>query len=54
MNDKTTLTPIPATQTGIKTVEPVSLDKPKEIGGQKGPEPTRFGYWENKGHCTDF
>lgn len=28
--------------------------KPKEIGGPKGPEPTRFGDWEQKGRCTDF
>ena len=27
---------------------------PKEIGGVKGPEPTRFGDWEHKGRCTDF
>ena len=27
---------------------------PKEIGGPKGPEPTRFGDWEVKGRCTDF
>jgi hypothetical protein len=27
---------------------------PKEIGGQQGPEPTRFGDWEQKGRCTDF
>jgi len=27
---------------------------PTEIGGQKGPEPTRYGDWENKGRCTDF
>ena len=25
-----------------------------EIGGQKGPEPTRYGDWESKGRCTDF
>lgn len=25
-----------------------------EFGGQKGPEPTRYGDWENKGRCTDF
>lgn len=29
-------------------------DKPVEIGGPKGPEPTRFGDWEQKGRCTDF
>ena len=25
-----------------------------EEGGRKGPEPTRFGDWENKGRATDF
>ena len=29
-------------------------DEPKEIGGPKGPEPTRFGDWEKGGRCTDF
>lgn len=33
---------------------PVPSQKPGEIGGPKGPEPTRFGDWENKGRCTDF
>jgi hypothetical protein len=28
--------------------------KPKEIGGPKGPEPTRYGDWERKGRCVDF
>ena len=27
---------------------------PKEIGGPKGPEPTRYGDWEKKGRCIDF
>lgn len=27
---------------------------PKEIGGPKGPEPTRYGDWEVNGRCTDF
>lgn len=27
---------------------------PKEIGGPKGPEPTRFGDWERNGRCIDF
>jgi len=26
----------------------------KEVGGRPGPEPTRYGDWENKGHCIDF
>lgn len=25
-----------------------------ERGGPKGPEPTRYGDWENNGRCTDF
>ncbi len=25
-----------------------------EIGGPKGPEPTRFGDWERAGRCSDF
>ncbi|HEY2540538.1 MAG TPA: DUF1674 domain-containing protein [Stellaceae bacterium] len=27
---------------------------PAEIGGPKGPEPTRYGDWEFGGRCTDF
>jgi hypothetical protein len=27
---------------------------PPEIGGPKGPEPTRYGDWEHNGRCTDF
>ena len=26
----------------------------KEIGGPKGPEPTRYGDWEKGGRCIDF
>lgn len=26
----------------------------KEIGGPKGPEPTRYGDWERKGIASDF
>jgi hypothetical protein len=27
---------------------------PEEVGGPKGPEPTRFGDWEVKGITSDF
>lgn len=27
---------------------------PAEHGGQRGPEPTRYGDWEKGGRCTDF
>jgi hypothetical protein len=29
-------------------------DTPAEIGGPRGPEPTRYGDWERKGRCIDF
>lgn len=29
-------------------------ERPKEIGGRKGPDPTRFGDWEKGGRCIDF
>ena len=25
-----------------------------EIGGRKGPDPTRYGDWEKNGRCIDF
>ena len=25
-----------------------------EIGGRKGPDPTRYGDWEKDGRCIDF
>eukprot|EP00729_Bicosta_minor_P025051 gene25052-16335_t len=25
-----------------------------ELGGPRGPEPTRYGDWEQKGRCSDF
>lgn len=31
-----------------------ATDKPEEVGGPKGPEPTRYGDWEVNGRCSDF
>lgn len=28
--------------------------QPVEVGGPRGPEPTRYGDWERKGRCIDF
>lgn len=28
--------------------------KQEEWGGQKGPEPTRYGDWEKNGRVSDF
>lgn len=25
-----------------------------EVGGRKGPDPTRYGDWEKAGRCVDF
>jgi hypothetical protein len=27
---------------------------PREIGGRKGLDPTRYGDWEKNGRCIDF
>ena len=38
-----------------KLIIPAKKEKPsKEIGGRKGPEPTRYGDWEKNGRCIDF
>ena len=36
------------------TTRPDGADIPREINGPKGPEPTRYGDWEQKGRCSDF
>jgi hypothetical protein len=42
----------PATEPAPAASDPAK--KPKEIGGPKGPEPTRYGDWERGGICVDF
>lgn len=37
-----------------RAAEPPEPEKPKELGGPKGPEPTRYGDWERKGLVSDF
>jgi hypothetical protein len=34
--------------------QPSPEDRPKEIGGREGPDPTRYGDWEKGGRCIDF
>ncbi len=41
--------PVPAPLPAAATTPPQA-----EIGGPKGPEPTRFGDWERAGRCVDF
>ena len=40
--------------TKIKQKKIEKIKKVSEIGGRKGPEPTRYGDWEKNGRCIDF
>ncbi len=31
-----------------------AMERPTEMGGRKGLEPTRYGDWETKGIASDF
>jgi len=46
----------PAKPSPAKPADPAAAPAapPREIGGPKGPEPTRYGDWEVGGRCTDF
>ncbi len=35
-------------------IKPKRDPGPVEVGGRKGPEPTRYGDWEKNGRCIDF
>jgi hypothetical protein len=37
-----------------RTAQTSKMPSPKEIGGPKGPEPTRYGDWEKNGLISDF
>jgi hypothetical protein len=37
-----------------KDDKPAPQAPPDEIGGPKGPEPTRYEDWERGGRCIDF
>ena len=41
-------------QTEVVETTTESVDRPKEYGGPRGKEPTRYGDWERKGRCIDF
>jgi hypothetical protein len=46
-NEQVTPTPEPESEAVVE-------ERPKEFGGRKGPEPTRYGDWEKNGRCIDF
>ena len=31
-----------------------AAERPRELNGRKGPEPTRYDDWESKGIASDF
>ena len=37
-----------------KKAEESTGERPKEYSGRKGPDPARYGDWENKGIASDF
>jgi hypothetical protein len=37
-----------------RKAEDEAAGRPVELGGPKGPEPTRYGDWERKGVAVDF
>jgi hypothetical protein len=41
-------------ESAVEPKTPASPPRPREIGGPKGPEPTRYGDWEIGGRCIDF
>ena len=37
-----------------RRIEADKIKRAKEYGGRDGPEPVRYGDWENKGLAVDF
>ena len=63
MNEtETSRQPLPATPAEGKPAAPEAHatepatppEQVREIGGPKGPEPTRYGDWDVGGRCSDF
>jgi hypothetical protein len=38
----------------VRRTQEAKVQLPPELGGPKGPEPTRYGDWEIKGIVSDF
>ena len=51
---KTKNQPAPVPTPSERDAELNQSSKPREFGGPKGPEPTRYGDWEKGGRCIDF
>jgi len=46
--------PTPPKADPVVPPKPAAPPPVAEIGGRKGPEPTRYGDWEFNGRCIDF
>ncbi len=44
----------PSPQTPSSESARAEKPRPVEIGGRKGPDPTRYGDWEKDGRAIDF
>lgn len=66
MNDKNVNSKKPSRETAQRALEEAqerrekldqqasAAQKAKELNGRKGPDPARYGDWENKGIASDF
>jgi hypothetical protein len=46
--------PKPTSVDKAATQPPAKKVEAEEIGGAKGPDPTRYGDWQHKGRVSDF
>jgi len=44
----------PEEKSNKQNIDTPQDSQPREVGGPKGPEPTRYGDWERAGRCSDF
>ena len=54
MTDSENKTKDPSQDTNNGEKDSKDAKTSQEIGGRKGPEPTRYGDWENNGIASDF
>ncbi len=60
MNEETTRAVSPAAKRALEEAEArrvarkTEAEPAPEVGGRKGPEPTRYGDWEKSGIASDF
>ncbi len=53
-DEKTKNSKVTEYEASVQRISFTEQHKPVEIGGDNGPEPTRYGDWEKNGRCFDF